>query len=58
MTLVPGSGRKQEAALALFRVQPPDYGVPQSRERIIFFGFSKAALTPEAYTALTNSEAS
>lgn len=33
-----------------------DYGVPQSRERIIFFGFSKAALTPEAYTALTSPE--
>lgn len=34
----------------------PDYGVPQSRERIIFFGFSKAALTPEAYAALTSPE--
>ncbi|MBR5535849.1 MAG: DNA (cytosine-5-)-methyltransferase [Clostridia bacterium] len=30
-----------------------DYGVPQSRERVIFFGFKKSALTDEAYKALT-----
>ena len=32
----------------------PDYGVPQSRERIIFFGFKKSALTIEAKNALTS----
>lgn len=31
----------------------PDYGVPQSRERVIFFGFKKSALTDEAKDALT-----
>lgn len=31
----------------------PDYGVPQSRERVIFFGFKKSALTPDAFHALT-----
>lgn len=30
-----------------------DYGVPQSRERVIFFGFKKAALTEEARNALS-----
>ncbi len=30
----------------------PDYGVPQSRERVIFFGFRKNALTTEAIKAL------
>lgn len=30
----------------------PDYGVPQSRERVIFFGFRKNALTAEAAVAL------
>lgn len=30
-----------------------DYGVPQSRERVIFFGFKKSALTIEAEQALT-----
>lgn len=30
----------------------PDYGVPQSRERVIFFGFRKNALTAEAMEAL------
>ena len=30
----------------------PDYGVPQTRERVIFFGFKKSALMPEAYEAL------
>lgn len=30
----------------------PDYGVPQSRERVIFFGFRKNALTTEAIEAL------
>lgn len=29
-----------------------DYGVPQSRERVIFFGFKKSALTPNAMKAL------
>ncbi len=29
-----------------------DYGVPQSRERVIFFGFKKSALTQEAIKAL------
>ena len=29
-----------------------DYGVPQSRERVIFFGFRKNALSQNAYTAL------
>lgn len=33
----------------------PDYGVPQSRERVIFFGFKKSALTEEARDALTQS---
>ncbi len=32
----------------------PDYGVPQSRERVIFFGFKKSALTEEALSALMN----
>jgi len=31
----------------------PDYGVPQSRERVIFFGFKRGALTDEAAKALT-----
>ena len=30
----------------------PNYGVPQSRERVIFFGFKKSALTKEALNAL------
>ena len=30
-----------------------DYGVPQSRERVIFFGFKKSALTPQALEALS-----
>lgn len=30
----------------------PSYGVPQSRERVIFFGFKKSALTEEALKAL------
>lgn len=34
----------------------PDYGVPQSRERVIFFGFKKSALTEEALTALSKEE--
>lgn len=29
-----------------------DYGVPQSRERVIFFGFKKSALTKKALNAL------
>lgn len=32
------------------------YGVPQSRERVIFFGFKKSALTQGAYNALMQSE--
>ena len=34
-------------------LQAADYGVPQSRERVIFFGFKKTALTPEAFEALS-----
>lgn len=34
----------------------PDYGVPQSRERVIFFGFKKAALTSDALEALCMEE--
>lgn len=30
----------------------PDFGVPQSRERVIFFGFNKGALKKEALRAL------
>ena len=30
-----------------------DYGVPQSRERVIFFGFKKSALTPDALEKLS-----
>ena len=33
----------------------PDYGVPQSRERIFFFGFKKSALTEGAKKALMQS---
>lgn len=33
-------------------LQAADYGVPQSRERIIFYGFKKAALNPKALEAL------
>lgn len=32
----------------------PDYGVPQSRERVIFFGFKKSALTEDALSALSS----
>lgn len=31
----------------------PDYGVPQSRERVIFFGFKKSALKESALVALS-----
>lgn len=31
-----------------------DYGVPQSRERVIFFGFKKSALTDKAIEALAS----
>lgn len=31
----------------------PDYGVPQSRERVIFFGFKKSVLKTKALEALT-----
>ena len=34
-------------------LQAADYGVPQSRERVIFFGFKKSALTKKALKALT-----
>lgn len=30
-----------------------NYGVPQSRERVIFYGFKKSALTPAAFSALS-----
>lgn len=33
----------------------PNYGVPQSRERVIFFGFKKSALNKDALLALTQS---
>lgn len=33
-----------------------DYGVPQSRERVIFFGFRKRDLNPEALAALSSNE--
>lgn len=33
-----------------------DYGVPQSRERVIFFGFRKSALTASALAALSGDE--
>lgn len=31
-----------------------NFGVPQSRERVIFYGFKRSALTPEALDALTD----
>jgi len=31
----------------------PDYGVPQSRERVIFFGFNRSKLTAEALAQLS-----
>ena len=31
----------------------PDFGVPQSRERVIFFGFNRGCLRPEALEALS-----
>ena len=34
----------------------PDYGVPQSRERVIFFGFNKGSLRPEALAALSQED--
>lgn len=34
----------------------PDYGVPQSRERVIFFGFNRSALRREALKALSKAE--
>lgn len=34
-------------------LQAADYGVPQSRERVIFFGFKKSALTREALANLS-----
>lgn len=33
-----------------------EYGVPQNRERVIFFGFKKSALTDEAARALSSEE--
>lgn len=36
----------------------PSYGVPQSRERVIFFGFKKNALTKEALKELSEEEIS
>lgn len=35
-------------------LQAANYGVPQSRERVIFYGFKKSALTNEALQNLTN----
>lgn len=35
-----------------------NYGVPQGRERVIFFGFKKSALTPEALKELSKEELS
>ncbi len=32
----------------------PDYGIPQTRERIIFMGFKRSCLRPEALIALCN----
>lgn len=37
-------------------LQAADYGVPQSRERVIFFGFKKTALINDALNALTKKE--
>ena len=34
-------------------LQAADYGVPQSRERVIFFGFQKNALIKKAFSAFT-----
>lgn len=34
----------------------PDYGVPQSRERVIFFGFKKSALKDDAREALLQTD--
>ena len=34
----------------------PDYGVPQSRERVIFFGFKKSALADKAKEALSQTD--
>lgn len=34
-------------------LQAADYGVPQSRERVIFIGFKKNSLTQKAYEALS-----
>lgn len=36
----------------------PDYGVPQTRQRVFFFGFKKNALTNEALHELSKSEIS
>ncbi len=33
-----------------------DYGVPQARERVLFFGFNKSALTPSARVELERKE--
>lgn len=35
-------------------LQAADYGVPQSRERVFFYGFKRSALTNEALQKLTN----
>lgn len=35
-------------------LQAANYGVPQSRERVIFYGFKRSALTAQALNQLTN----
>lgn len=39
-------------------INAANYGVPQGRERVIFFGFKKSALTPTALNELSKAELS
>ena len=39
-------------------MQAANYGVPQSRERVVFFGFKKSALKPEALEELSRCKVS